>query len=87
MKDERLEVRLSPEQSATISAAAKVGGQSRSSFVVESAVYRAENVLRSQDRTVLSWKQAEEFLSWFDQPAEVLPDLKKLADVPSLHHR
>ena len=87
MKQDRLEARMSPEQAALIAAAARVRGQSRSSFVVEAAVERADTVLLQHSQTTVAWSQAEEFLSWFDRPAEVVPELKRLAHAPQLEHR
>ena len=87
MKQERLEARLSPEQASTIAAAARAVGRSRSSFVVEAAVERAERILKHERETRVAWDRAEGFLAWFDRPAEAVSGLALLVDTPVLEHR
>jgi uncharacterized protein (DUF1778 family) len=86
-KDERLEARVSVEENETILEAARLLGLSKSAFVVQAALDQAHRLLREQRVTVIAQAHAEAFINWLDKPAEVVPGMKPLAEVPVLPHR
>ena len=86
-RDERLEARLSAEDSTLVDEAVAISGSSRSAFVRGAVLEKARAVVRDQRLTVLAWQRAHEFLLWLDQPAQVVPEMKRLADAPVFEHR
>jgi uncharacterized protein (DUF1778 family) len=69
-----LEARLDPETDDMIAEAARLVGQSRSSFVVASAKERAESVLSRGDRTLMPARQFDALIASLDQ-ADPAPQL------------
>jgi uncharacterized protein (DUF1778 family) len=70
----RLEARLDPATDDLIAEAARLLGQSRSSFVVASAKEKAEAVVARSDRTLMSARQFDALIASLDQ-ADAAPRL------------
>lgn len=81
-KAERLEARLSTTQRAQIEHAAALTGESVSSFVVLSAVERAESVVRERTSTVVPAAYFDALLVAPDDPAPA-PGLQRAARAAS----
>lgn len=79
-KSARINVRLSERQRELIHDAAEVTGTSMSEFILVPAIERAANVLASEQVTRLNAEVAEKFVGWIDEPARVIPSMKRLAD-------
>lgn len=62
-----MEARLDPETDDLIAEAARLVGQSRSSFVVASAKERAETVVARGDRTPMPARQFDALIASLDQ--------------------
>lgn len=75
---ERLNVRVSREQSRLIRLAAKQTQSNVSKFVVESACQRAEEALASQNHLVYDEKQWGAFMEALDRPPIYKPRLQAL---------
>jgi len=79
-KSARINVRLSDRQRELIHDAAEVTGTTMSEFILVPAIERAANILASEQVTRLNAEVAEKFTAWLDEPARVLPSMKRLAD-------
>ncbi len=79
-KSARINVRLSDRQRELIVDAAAVTGTSMSEFILVPAIERAAAILASEQVTRLNAEVAEKFAAWMDEPAVVLPPMKRLAD-------
>jgi uncharacterized protein (DUF1778 family) len=79
IRTERLEARLAPEQAATIRRAAELEMVSASSFVVSSAVARAEEIIASQQATAVPSDFFERLLWRLEQPPASIPALARAA--------
>lgn len=79
-KSARINVRLSDRQRELIVDAAAVTGTSMSEFILVPAIERAASILASEQVTRLNAEVAEKFVAWMDEPAVVLPSMKRLAD-------
>lgn len=86
-KTERLNVRVSREQSELIRLAAREMHEDLSAFLVESACMRAEEALASQRHIVYSAKQWDSFTAALDRPAKRKPQLAELMGTPSVLER
>ena len=86
-KAERLEARLTADESAAIEAAAHVRGLSKSAFVVQAAIADADRVLERERVTLVTHEHAEALLQWLDRPSQELAAMKPLADAAVLPHR
>jgi uncharacterized protein (DUF1778 family) len=86
-KDERLEARVSVEENEIIGEAARIRGVSKSAFVVQSALFEANQVLQEQRLTVVGREHAEAFAAWLDEPAVVVTEMLPLAQAPVLPQR
>jgi uncharacterized protein (DUF1778 family) len=76
-KDERLQIRVDPEQKHLLEEAASLEHLSLSTFVLQAAADWAENVLLERSAVRLSPAAAEAFSLALERPAEVN---KRLAD-------
>ena len=79
-KSARINVRLSERQRGLIHDAAEVTGTSMSEFILVPAIERAVNILASEQVTRLNAEVAERFIAWMDEPARVIPSMKRLAN-------
>lgn len=79
-KTGRINVRVSDRQRELIKQAAAVTGTSMSEFILVPAVERAATVLASEQVTRLNADVAERFLAWLDEPGQVIPATKRLAN-------
>lgn len=78
-RTERLDVRVTPEHSELIKAAADARGATVSSFVLDIVVPAAEETLAEQrHRVVLPNETFDAFIAALDAPAESVPELVKL---------
>lgn len=81
-KTEKFDIRLSQQEEAIIKQAANLQKTSPTNFIRQQAVVAAEAVVHEQTRfavTEQQWKQIEVALN---QPARVLPKLKKKLSKP-----
>jgi uncharacterized protein (DUF1778 family) len=75
----RLNFRLSSEQEQALRHAAALTGQSLSGFVLSVAVDHAHDLLARTNRVELSEAAFRRFVAALDEPAEVAPELVRLA--------
>lgn len=82
-RSERLNVRLTKAQVTLIQLAAKETRTDVSSFLVESAYLRAEEILSSQIQILYSSEQWRAFLKMLDRIPQDKPRLKELLTSPT----
>ena len=75
-RSERLDVRLTPDQKDLLERAASLTGQPLTGFAVSNLVERAQEILDSFHRTVLSRRDGERFLEILASDPEPTPALK-----------
>jgi uncharacterized protein (DUF1778 family) len=85
-KSERVEARLSAEERAQIERAARFEGRSLSSFMVEAAVERADQILAEQTVTVVSAEYFDRLVAALDEPDRA-PRLQRAANRASRRRR
>ena len=78
IRTEKLDLRLSRSAKRTLEAAASVSSRSLSSFVLESALSRADETLADRRTFVLGRAKWSEFLAALDAPIRPLPRLQRL---------
>jgi uncharacterized protein (DUF1778 family) len=78
VKSDRLEARVSPEQRARLEWAAAISGTSVSTFVVDAAVERAEEVVAAQMSTAVPAEYFDRLVAALDE-ADRAPTLTKAA--------
>jgi uncharacterized protein (DUF1778 family) len=83
-KDERIALRVTPQQKETISAAAALLGRSVTDFAVQVAVERADEVLADRRVFHVSDEQWAEFRRLLREPVEPHPGLTDLFSKPSV---
>ncbi len=74
----KLDLRLSPDAKARLSAAAEAKHQSVSQFVLESALGRADEALAGRHRFSLDADRWAAFMAALDAPPRDLPRLERL---------
>lgn len=74
----RIEVRVTPEQDASIRQAAALEDTTVTSFVLEAVTARAKEVLKEHNTIVLSNQAFDRFLAELDKPPEQVPELVRL---------
>ena len=74
----KLDLRLSPEAKARLSAAAQERHQSVSQFVLSSALVRADETLAQRQRFSLDAEHWTAFMAALDAPPRPLPRLERL---------
>jgi uncharacterized protein (DUF1778 family) len=79
-KTARVNFRVTAEQDRLLREAAALAGTSVSSFVLEPALERAHLVVESEQVTRIPRAVAAAFFEWLDRPAEVVPEMKRLAN-------
>lgn len=77
-KEDRFNIRVSPQQRTLIRRAAKQTGLSYTDFILESATERATEVLSDQRLFVLGNDRWERFVAALEAPAEPVPALVAL---------
>jgi uncharacterized protein (DUF1778 family) len=78
LKDQRLNLRVSEMEKATLEAASAFINMSTSEFVIRQAMASAEVILADRTRFVLPVDQWEEFGRRVDQPPRTIPAIAKL---------
>lgn len=79
-KTGRINIRVSERQRELLKEASLVCGTSMSEFILVPAVERAASVLASEQVTRVNVDIADQFLEWMDEPAQVTPAMKRLAN-------
>lgn len=79
VKTERVEARVSADQRHRIEQAAQFSGESMSSFMVNAAVERADEVIAAQTSTVVPTKYFDALLAALDEPPQSSPHLTAAA--------
>lgn len=77
-KEDRFNIRVSPQQRTLIRRAAEQTGLSYTDFILESATERATAVLSDQRLFVLGNDRWERFVAALEAPAEPIPALVAL---------
>jgi uncharacterized protein (DUF1778 family) len=83
-KDERLHLRVEPEQKALLEAASRASGDTVSAFVLRVATEAAADILADRRVFVLdesAWQVFDEALS---RPAKEVPGLRELLSAPTV---
>ncbi|HEX9888211.1 MAG TPA: DUF1778 domain-containing protein [Nitriliruptorales bacterium] len=79
-KTQRLHARLSPEQDRRLREAAAVLGVPMSQFAVDAADAAARQVLSDERLLRVPQEAADELFAWLDEPARVVPEMRRLVD-------
>lgn len=74
----RLDIRTTEQAKKTIEDAANIIGVTMSSFVLESAIERASEVIKSSRQIQLNRKESERFFDLIENPPEPGENLKRL---------
>jgi uncharacterized protein (DUF1778 family) len=82
-KEERLNIRLTPDEKAAITEAANLSKSTVSAFVLQHAYPAAQEVLMSQREFKLSDNNWEAFCAALDSPPRDIPRLRSLLTQPS----
>ncbi|MGB7413755.1 MAG: DUF1778 domain-containing protein [Thermosynechococcaceae cyanobacterium] len=77
-KDERIQIRITPEHKEVIDKAAQLIGQNRTDFIVQSAYRVAQETLLDQTVFHLSDSGWDHFIDLLDHPSEPGEALKAL---------
>lgn len=87
IRNEKLDLRLTPEAKRTLQIAARFLNRSVSEFVLESALARAEETLPDRQIFGLSAERWRAFQEALDAPPQPAPRLAKLLQEPSVFER
>jgi uncharacterized protein (DUF1778 family) len=87
MRNEKLDLRLTPSAKRALQIAASALHRSVSEFVLESALARAEETLPDRQRFGLDAEQWAAFHAALDAPPHDSPRLKALLQEPSVFER
>jgi uncharacterized protein (DUF1778 family) len=87
IRNEKLDLRLTPSAKRTLQIAALAAHRSVSEFVLESALARAEETLPDRQRFGLNTKQWEAFQAALSSPPRPSRRLAKLLKEPSVFER
>jgi uncharacterized protein (DUF1778 family) len=82
-KDERLNLRISADEKATLERASRSLRMTTSEFVLREAMAAADVILAERNRFVLSDEQWTAFTQRLDEPPRAIPALAELLDKPS----
>lgn len=82
-KNERLSLRLSTIEKATLESASQSVSMTTSEFVIGQAMASAEEILADRTRFLLSADQWETFSARLDQPPRAIPAIAKLMTEPA----
>lgn len=83
-KEDRIDLRIKETQKSFLIYAATLRDVKLSTFVLESAMKEAEEVVAQNVHFSLPPKQWKAFCTALDQPAREIPKLKKLLKEPSI---
>ena len=78
-----LSMRLSDADIATIDRAAKLRGLSRTEFIRDAAVRKAEEVILDSTLVSMSPKGFGDFVDMLDRSAKLVPEMRELSGKPS----
>ena len=78
LKNERLSLRVSMVEKATLESASQSVSMTTSEFVIRQAMASAEEILADRTRFLLSADQWEAFSARLDQPPRAIPAIMKL---------
>lgn len=78
IREKTINLRTTPAQKALIERAAESAGLTRTAFVLDASLQRAEAVLADRSHFELSAAQMDRFLKSLEAPARVPAALKKL---------
>lgn len=81
-QSEAISLRMSPLQKETIDLAAESCGKSRTGFIIESAVARAQDVLLDRTRLVLDGDRWDAFVKALDEPVDASAMIRTLETPP-----
>jgi uncharacterized protein (DUF1778 family) len=81
-RDQKLDLRLTPEAKRTLRAAAAASHRSVSEFVLESALARADEALAGRQTFGLNSTDWKDFLAALDAPPRALPRMERLLNEP-----
>ncbi|HEX8005429.1 MAG TPA: DUF1778 domain-containing protein [Trebonia sp.] len=84
MKDERLHLRVDPEQKALLEAASHAAGDTLSGFVLRAATEAAADVLADRRVFVLEEQAWQVFDQALSRPAAEVPGLRELLSAPTV---
>lgn len=87
VRDEKLDLRLTPSAKRTLQVAAAMARRSVSEFVLESALASAAETLPDRQHFGLDAKRWAEFQAALDSPPRPAPRLAKLLRDPSVFER
>ena len=87
LRNEKLDLRLTPSAKRALQTAALAARRSVSEFVLESALARAEETLPDRRRFGLNAEQWRAFQRALDAPPQPAPRLAKLLREPSVFER
>jgi uncharacterized protein (DUF1778 family) len=82
-KDERWNFRVTPRSNALVGEAATLLGTSKTAFVEESAVQRAESVIAEHRRITLPDQDFARFVASLDAAPRTVPELVDLFSRPN----
>jgi len=86
-RNQKLDLRLTPSAKRVLQIAAQTVRRSVSEFVLESALFRAEETLPDRRRFGLNARQWAAFQAALDAPPQPAPRLAKLLNEPSVFER
>lgn len=82
-KTDRLSIRISESDKATLESASQLAGLSASGFVVREALAAAQTLLADNTRFVLDEEQWAALCARLDEPSRDLPTIRRVASEPS----
>ena len=80
----RIDFKVSPEEKACLSGAAKRSGKTMTRFILDQMLPEAERILAEENKLQLSRKDWESFCERLDNPRSDLKGLKRLLSEPSV---
>lgn len=83
-KDERLHLRVEPEQKALLEAASRASGDTVSAFVLRVATEAAADILADRRVFVLDESAWQVFDQALSRPAKEVPGLRELLSAPTV---
>lgn len=83
-RSRRIDVRVSDEQNALIREAAALSGQTVTAFLLDAAQERARTVIDERRHLVMSAQAFAQFAEALDAPAESVPEMRELFQLPRI---
>jgi uncharacterized protein (DUF1778 family) len=84
LREDRLEVRLTPKAKSILKRAALVERKTVSAFILEKSLSAAAETLAARHEFSLNAKQYDAFVAALDAPSKSRPRLEKLLRTPSV---